>query len=89
MLCLVSYVVEVRSERVLRRPEKAGEEGLEASLRRRCRYQLCGTLGTPGRVGRVDGGRFEVSFAIQSDGLSVDSAGSIAHAVRAEDCGCG
>lgn len=28
----------------------------------------------PGQVGRVDGGRFEISFAIQSDGLGVNSA---------------
>lgn len=59
--------------RTLGRPEQAGEESLEASLRRRCRYQLRGTLGVPGRIGRVDGGRFGISFAIQSDGLRVDS----------------
>ena len=57
----------------LGRSEQAGEEGLEANLRRRCGYQLCGTLVVPGQDGRVDGGRIEVSFAIQSDGLGVES----------------
>jgi hypothetical protein len=59
---------------VLRWPKQTGEERLEASLRRRCRYQRCRTLRVTGRVGRVDGGRIEVPFAIQSDGLGVDSA---------------
>ena len=59
---------------VLRRPKKAGEERLEASLRRRCRYQRCSTLRVTDWVGRVDGGRIELPFAIQSDGLGVDSA---------------
>jgi hypothetical protein len=61
----------------LGRPEQAGEERLEAGLRRRCGYQLCATLEVPGQVGRVDGGKFVVSFAIQSDGVSVvERAGS-------------
>jgi hypothetical protein len=59
---------------VLRRPKEAGEERLEVSLRRRCRYQRCRTLRVTGWVGRVDGGRIEVPFAIQSDDLRVDSA---------------
>ena len=59
---------------VLRWPKQAGEERLEASLRRRCRYQRCRTLRVTGWVGRVDGGRIKVPFAIQSDGLGVGSA---------------
>jgi hypothetical protein len=59
---------------MLRWPIEAGEEGLEASLRRRCRYQRCRTLRVTGWVGGVDGGRIEVPFAIQSDGLVVNSA---------------
>lgn len=55
-------------------PEQAREKGLEASLRRRCRYQLSERLAVTGWVGRVDGGRMEVPFAIQSDGLGVSSA---------------
>lgn len=79
--------LESRSEATQRgalgRPEQAGEEGLEAGLRRRCRYQLCVTLEVPGQVGRVDGGKFVVSFAIQSDGVSVvETLGPVAaHAI--------
>lgn len=81
----------------LGRPEQAGEERLEAGLRRRCRYQLCVTLEVPGQVGRVDGGEFVVSFAIQSDGVSVvertgscsRDAGGAGSAVAAGDVGVG
>jgi hypothetical protein len=81
----------------LGRPEQAGEERLEAGLRRRCRYQLCVTLEVPGQVGRVDGGKFVVSFAIQSDGVSVveragscsRDAGGAGSAVAAGDVGVG
>ena len=81
--------LESRSEATQRgalgRPEQAGEERLEAGLRRRCRYQRCVTLEVPGQVERVDGGEVAVSFAIQSDGVSVvERAGSVAaHAMQA------
>lgn len=42
----------------------------------------------PGRVGRVDGGRIVVAFAIQSDGLWVESV-KTKLLTRCGQCTCG
>lgn len=74
----------------LGRLEEMGEEGFEAGLRRRCCYQLCGTLAAPGQVGEGAGGRVGVSFAIQSDGWGVREGEGRSQALTGwGQCSCG
>lgn len=58
-----------REEPVLRRSKEAGEKGKEASLRRRCRYLLRGTLAVPGERRGGDGGGIVFPLARQSGGV--------------------
>lgn len=71
------FAIEVRgprNRRVLGRSEQTRQKCEEASLRRRSRYLLRGTLARPGQQRRgCVGGLFEVSFASQIDGVSEGS----------------
>jgi hypothetical protein len=62
-----AQVLDVAVQGGVGRLEEMGQEGFEASVGRRSRGQLCGTLAVPGQVGGAEG-RVGVSFAIQSDG---------------------
>jgi hypothetical protein len=68
---IIEEVAMARDHTLLGRTEEAGQEGEKASLRRRCRCLLRGTLLVPGqRRGGGDGGKLGVPLARQSDGGS-------------------
>lgn len=61
-----------REEPLLGRSVEAREKGKKASLRRRCRYLLRGTLAVPGERRGGDGGGIEFPLARQSDGAQAE-----------------